>query len=240
MKNEYAADNPATWNLYAAEHVVVSADIGFARDYSVLTLAGLWRGSVGPVVGVTHVTQLPLGTPPDEVVNAVIEMARPYNGKIIWDASNQSAMGALFAARLGRKAVDVLYAASITAASEHSEGIGRLELNAPDVRIAISKLNFSKRELIETVDQMMRMGQLRIGRSDDSDWQVLVDELTQMERRETAAGRITYSAPDKENAHDDAVLSLAINVALLNKISGSKPRRRQIQRRERFSAAAWT
>jgi hypothetical protein len=232
-------DNPCNWNLYAARAVCVSADIGFARDYSVLTLAGMWSGLAGPTIGVMTVKRLPLGMPPDEVVDAAIEMARPFNAKIIWDASNQSSMGSLFAARLGRSASSSLFAASITAAMDHGEGVGRMELNAPDVRIAIAKLNFSKRELCETLDQMMRTGQLRIGRSNDSDWQVLVQELAEMERRETASGRITYSAPDKDGSHDDAVMSLAINVALLNKIGGTAIRRRVVARREPFSSAAW-
>lgn len=240
MKKEYSADNPATWNLFAAETVVVACDIGFAKDYSVLTLLGLWRGSVGPVVGVVQVKRLPLGTTPNEVVDEAIEMARQYNGKIIFDASNQSSMGQLFATRIGRKVTETVFAASITAASEHSEGIGQLPAMSVDIKVMLPKLNFSKRELCETVDQMMRLGQLRIGRSDDSDWEVLVSELTEMERRETAAGRITYSAPEKEGSHDDAIMSLAIGVALINRIGGSRPHRANRPRREPPSRLAWT
>jgi hypothetical protein len=239
MKVVYNADNPATWNLFSSETVVVSCDIGFARDYSVLTLLGLWRGAVGPVIGVVEVKRLPLGCTPDEVVNAALEMARPYDAKIIWDASNQSAMGQLFATRIGRKVAEKVFAASITAATEHAESPGQLPVTAVDMRVMLPKLSLSKRELCETVDQMMRSGQLRIGRSDTSDWQVLVDELTQMERRETAAGRISYSAPDRDDAHDDAIMSLAIGVALINRIGGTT-RRKIRPRREKPGPRAWT
>lgn len=236
----YYPSNPAYWNLTGATISVVALDVGFSQDHSVATLAGVWPSGPRSVIGVVRVKQFPLNTPPDAVVDEVIEMARPYGAKIIWDSTNQSAMGALFAARLGRNAQKQLYAAIITAAAEHSTGVGHSIISLCGMATAINKFSFSKRELVEAIEVEIRAQTLKIGRSDDSDWTVLRDEMAIMSRKTTAAGRVTYAAEEGEGKHDDAVMSLALAVAFLRRYAGGQRRSILRPRREKFSPAAWT
>ncbi len=236
----YDPSNPAFWSLRAASMSVVSLDVGFSQDHSVATLAGVWPSGPRSVIGVTKVKQFPLNTPPDVVVDEVVEMANEFGSYVIWDSTNNSAMGALFAAKLGKSAQKRLTAAIITAAVEHSTGAGHSIVNLCGMATAINKLSFSKRELIESIEVEIRAQTLKIGRSDDSDWTVLRDEMALMSRKTTAAGRVTYAAEEGDGKHDDAVLSLSLAVAFLRRFAGGKRRIVLRSRVPRFDARAWT
>ncbi len=236
----YDPANPAFWSLATAAMSVVSLDVGFSQDHSVATVAGVWPSGPRSVIGVTKIRQFALNTPPDVVVDECVEMAREYGSYIIWDSSNQSAMGALFAAKLGKSAQKQLNAAIITAAAEHSTGVGHSIISLCGMATAINKFSFSKRELVEAIEIEIRAQTLKIGRSDDSDWMALRDEMAIMSRKTTAAGRVSYAAEEGEGKHDDCVMSLAIGVAFLRRHAGGSRRSVLRPRREKYGSLAWT
>ncbi len=242
MSDQKAYDpaNPAFWGMDGCAMSVVALDVGFSQDHSVATLAGVWPSGPRSVIGVKMIRQFPLNTPPDFVVDEVVEMARQYGSYIIWDSTNQSAMGALFAAKLGKRAQKQLAAAIITAAAEHSTGVGHSIISLCGMATAINKYSFAKRELVEAIEIEIRAQTLKIGRSDDSDWQILRDEMAIMSRRTTAAGRVSYAAEEGEGKHDDAVMSLALAVAFLRRHTGAVRRSITRPRGPKFTAAAWT
>jgi hypothetical protein len=231
----YSPTDVSTWSLSAASGRCVALDIGFSVDYSVMVSAGVWP-QAGYAIGVVAVKRFALGTPPDTVADAVVEEARRINGKVIFDSSNNIGVGSLLAARLPAPTATYLEAAVINNQHGHSIQPQPLALTGSGVRTACQKWSVSKAQLVEDISVELANGSLKVAKA--GDWEVLRDELGQMERTVRASGSAAYSAPS--GRHDDAVMALSLAVFHLRRGGKMVTAARRSPRPARYSSSAWT
>jgi len=231
----YDANDPQSWDAYAATGFVVGLDIGQFQDHSALVVAGVWP-QANNAIGVIGIRRFALGTVLMEVAEEIAQLARKASARIVVDTSNNSGFVQVLAPLLSEKPANQLLAAVITNAGTHPAQPTPMPVTVNGRQVGIPRITLSKWELIETMGAEMDAGMLRLART--GDWEELRHELGRLQREARQSGSVLYAAPSGE--HDDLVLALSLAVYGCRRLIHSPRGRTRPSRGPGFSSSAWT
>jgi hypothetical protein len=90
----YSAGDPATWSPTAAAGFVVGVDIGLAQDHSAMVVGAPWpRAQMA--IGIVEIRRFALGTPHNEIADAVSLAAHKHRAKIVVEGHHDDLVVAL-------------------------------------------------------------------------------------------------------------------------------------------------
>jgi hypothetical protein len=170
----------------------------------------------------------------NEIADLAADVSRRNSARIVVDLSNNSAFGALLAARLGGTPANHMVAAVITGADMHANEPTPMPVSIGGVRAIVPRWTLSKRELLETVAAEAENHSLRVGKVGDSD--KLAAEFSSIERHVRTSGHVSLAAP--AGKHDDLVMALSLCVFGCRRFGGTPTVARRYQPAP--SSRAWT